>query len=126
MTSSDYQLAPVKLPGISRLSEMVGHIVAPVDATAASPLVLFLHGRHDSCYTPGEATTPERRTSTTAKAPQVWSCPTGQEPVPSYLGYDYVQRRLAGQGYVTVSISADAVNALDSRTPTVGRRRVLL
>ena len=33
--------------------------------------------------------------------------------MPSYLGYDYVQRLLAGQGYVTVSISADAINALD-------------
>ena len=58
ITSSDYRLAPVKLPGISRLSEMVGHIVAPVDATDASPLVLFLHGRHEPCYTPGEADPP--------------------------------------------------------------------
>ena len=110
ITSSDYQLAPVKLPGISRLSEMVGHVVAPVDATEASPLVLFLHGRHEPCYTPGEADPPARRV---ARAAKVWSCPSGQQPVPSYLGYDYVQRRLAGQGYVTVSISADAVNALD-------------
>ena len=41
--------------------------------------------------------------------------PAGEKPVPSYLGYDYVQRRLASQGYVTVSISADAINALDFR-----------
>ena len=57
---------------------------------------------------------PDRhRTGRVATAATVWSCPAGQEPIPSYLGYDYVQRRLAGQGYVTVSISADAVNALD-------------
>ena len=113
ITSSDYRLAPVKLPGISRLSEMLGHIVAPVDATDASPLVLFLHGRHEPCYSPDETNPPERRLATPARAAKVWSCPSGQEPVPSYLGYDYVQRRLAGQGYVTVSISADAINALD-------------
>jgi hypothetical protein len=108
-TSTDYRLAPVRLPGISRLSEMVGHIVAPVDATDASPLVLFLHGRHEACYSPEGTDPPESRVAD----PQVWSCPTGQVPVPSYLGYDYVQRLLAGQGYVTVSISADAINALD-------------
>src|SRR5262249_51059126 len=30
-----------------------------------------------------------------------------------FLGYDYAQRLLASQGYVTVSISADAINAQD-------------
>src|SRR4051794_22568806 len=50
IVSTDYQLDPVKLPGIPKLSEMVGHIVAPVDATDDSPLVLFLHGRHEACY----------------------------------------------------------------------------
>jgi hypothetical protein len=113
ISSTDYQLAPVRLPGISQLSEMVGHIVAPVDATAASPLVLFLHGRHEACYTPGQPGGGGHRG--VATGPKVWACPSGQLPVPSYLGYDYVQRRLAGQGYVTVSISADAVNALDFR-----------
>ncbi len=114
ITSTDYQLAPVKLPGISQLSEMVGHVVAPVDATDASPLVLFLHGRHEPCYTP-KTTKPGSDTGQGrfVLGAEVWSCPAGQEPIPSYLGYDYVQRLLAGQGYVTVSISADAINALD-------------
>ncbi|HEX4688172.1 MAG TPA: hypothetical protein VH228_15440 [Nocardioides sp.] len=125
ITSTDYRLAPVKLPGIKQLSEMVGHVVAPVDATDAAPLVLFLHGRHEPCYTPDEASPPQgpghlsalgglgSRTARNAAGAQVWSCPAGQLPVPSYLGYDYVQRLLASQGYVTVSISADAINALD-------------
>jgi hypothetical protein len=110
ISSTDYQLAPVKLPGLKQLSEMVGHIVAPVDATDHSPLVLFLHGRHEACYTPKE---PDTQAAGRAADPKVWSCPTGQAPVPSYLGYDYVQRLLASQGYVTVSISADAINDLD-------------
>jgi hypothetical protein len=110
ITSTDYQLAAVKLPGIGQRSEMVGHIVTPVDATNASPLVLFLHGRHEPCYRPRGPAPGAARSVVGAR---VWSCPPGQVPIPSYLGYDYVQRRLASQGYVTVSISADAINALD-------------
>ncbi|HSS67910.1 MAG TPA: hypothetical protein VLK34_05120, partial [Nocardioidaceae bacterium] len=106
-----YALKPVKLPDIPALSEMVGHVVAPTDATDSSPLVVFLHGRHMSCYSPAPNSTP--LTVPLVKAPNSWHCPAGEVPVPSYLGYNYVQRRLATQGYVTVSISADAVNDLD-------------
>ena len=116
VTSSDYTLAPVKLPDIPQLSEMVGHVVSPVDATDQSPLVLFLHGRHNPCYTPGGSTGGHRF----VPGAKVWSCQEGDLPVPSYLGYDYVQRLLASQGYVTVSISADAINALDYHAPDGG------
>jgi hypothetical protein len=111
ITISDYTLDPVKLPDIPELAEMVGHVVEPTDATDSSPLVLFLHGRHEPCYKPGVGAKPA--TVPLAKAPDAWKCPGKQLPVPSYLGYDYVQRLLASQGYVTVSISADAINALD-------------
>jgi len=113
ITSTDYALDPVKLPGIPQLSEMVGHVVAPADATDASPLVLFLHGRHEPCYKP-----PTKGGGPGIAFPtgdHVWSCPAGLLPIPSYLGYDYAQRTLASQGYVTVSISSDAINALDFR-----------
>jgi hypothetical protein len=119
IVSTNYRLDPVKLPDISQLSEMVGHIVAPADATDASPLVLFLHGRHEACYgtgRPGGGHKASSAASSLGKADDtVWACPEGEKPVPSYLGYDYVQRLLASQGYVTVSISADAINALDFR-----------
>jgi hypothetical protein len=117
ITTDDYQLAPVKLPDIKRLSEMVGHVVAPVDANDTSPLVLFLHGRHEPCYTPDRGDGPGSPSPADA---QEWSCPSGDKPVPSYLGYDYVQRVLASQGYVTVSISANAINALDFRASDGG------
>jgi hypothetical protein len=107
---SDYELDPVRLPNIPELAEMVGHVVAPTDATDASPLVLFLHGRHEPCYTPRDG---EQSPFPEATAPGEWRCRGKQVPLPSYLGYDYVQRLLASQGYVTVSISADAINALD-------------
>ena len=58
--STDYHLAPVKLPGLQQLSEMVGHIVAPVDATDSSPLVLFLHGRHEALLHPEGVRTPRQ------------------------------------------------------------------
>jgi hypothetical protein len=111
ITVSDYSLDPVKLPDIPQKAEMVGHVVAPDDATDSSPLVLFLHGRHQPCYKPAAGAQPD--TVPLRAAPDAWECPGHQLPVPSYLGYDYVQRLLASQGYVTVSISADAINALD-------------
>jgi hypothetical protein len=64
--------------------------------------VLLLHGWHQSCYLPG-----------TEQSQTVWPCPQGWEPLPSHLGYRYLQRLLASQGYVTVSISANAVNGQD-------------
>jgi hypothetical protein len=118
ITISDYALNPVKLPDIPELAEMVGHVVAPTDATSSSPLVLFLHGRHEPCYRP--AVGARATTVPLVKAPNAWKCPGKQLPVPSYLGYDYVQRLLASQGYVTVSISADAINALDFSAPDGG------
>ena len=74
ITSTDYTLAPVKLPGIGQLSEMVGHVEAPVDATDASPLVLFLHGRHEPCYVPGGKSRP----APFVAGAKVWACPAGR------------------------------------------------
>jgi pimeloyl-ACP methyl ester carboxylesterase len=40
----------------------------------------------------------------------IWPCPAGATEVPNHLGYQYLQRLLASQGYVTVSLSANGVN----------------
>ena len=104
VVTDDYRLAPVKLPGMPAKVEMLGHVVRPEDATASSPLVLFLHGRHNPCY--GRPT---------GSGDREWPCPAGMQPVPSHLGYRYIQQRLATQGYVTVSISANGINAQDWR-----------
>ncbi len=55
-SSSDYDLPPVKLPGMPRPIEMVGHVVEPAadQVTGPRPLVLFLHGRHGVCYNPDD------------------------------------------------------------------------
>lgn len=105
VASADYDLGEVAVPGLKGRQPLKGHVVAPKGAPGARPVVLFLHGRHEACYGPRED----------VEAPP-WPCAKGEKPVPSLLGYDYAQRVLAGRGYVTVSIDANAVNALDDVT----------
>ncbi|MFJ2813455.1 hypothetical protein [Streptomyces sp. NPDC087294] len=99
-TTGAYTLDPVRLPGYPQPVEMQAVVVAPENAPGKRPLALFLHGRHVTCYQ-GDDTSDQ------------WPCPEGSAPVPSYRGYLQDQRLLASQGYVTVSISANGINAQD-------------
>lgn len=101
--TGEYDLAPVRLPGFDTPVEMTAEVVAPKGATGSRPLALFLHGRHETCYKPGS------EDGVTGD----WPCADGSKPIPSHLGYLSDQRLLASQGYVTVSISANGVNAQD-------------
>ncbi|MFA6577330.1 MAG: hypothetical protein WCS84_18045, partial [Nocardioides sp.] len=97
VVSSDYTLPPVKVARMAQPIEMVGHVVEP-DPTAVTgprPLVLLMHGRHQYCYT--EVRDPDADLWS-------WPCVAPALEIPSHLGYDYIQRRLASQGYATVSI----------------------
>ena len=76
----------------------------PVGAPGARPVVVFLHGRHSACYDPVAQTSSNN----------AWPCPTGQQPIPSYLGYNQAAQALASHGYAVVSISADGINAQDN------------
>ncbi|MGN9909985.1 hypothetical protein ACTMTJ_20765 [Phytohabitans sp. LJ34] len=98
--TGEYNLAGVKLPGFPAAAEMTGVVVAPRGAPGARPLVLFLHGRHSTCYLGKESSGD-------------WPCPRGWRPIPSYRGYLQAQQLLASQGYVTVSISANGINGQD-------------
>ena len=104
ITTSDYERPGIQLPGMPEKVEMVGHVVKPAPSAAdpSHPLVVFLHGRHGYCYNPE-----------TGREGWRWPCRGAQQPIPSHLGYDYVQRLLASQGYVTVSIAANGINAQD-------------
>ncbi|MGW2635863.1 hypothetical protein [Streptomyces sp. NPDC001348] len=99
--TGEYTLKSVRLPGFPEPVEMKGVVVAPTGATGRRPLALFLHGRHYTCYTAHGDITGD------------WPCKTGSKPVPSHRGYLRDQRLLASQGYVTVSISANGINAQD-------------
>ncbi|MFF4255828.1 alpha/beta hydrolase family protein [Streptomyces sp. NPDC001663] len=98
--TGEYDLDPVKLPGFPEPVEMRAVVVAPKGATGPRPLALFLHGRHSTCYK-GDDVTGD------------WPCPAGTKPIPSYRGYLRDQQLLASQGYMTVSISANGINAQD-------------
>ncbi|WP_327319956.1 alpha/beta hydrolase family protein [Streptomyces sp. NBC_01235] len=107
--SGEYALDPVKLPGYAQPIEMQAVVVAPKGATGKRPLALFLHGRHTTCYTPGSD-----------DLDISWPCPAGMKSIPSYKGYLQDQQLLASQGYVTVSISANGINAQDSEAEDAG------
>ncbi|MFF3551943.1 hypothetical protein ACFYXL_00845 [Streptomyces tsukubensis] len=108
-TSGEYTLKSVKLPGYEKPVEMRATVVGPANAPGKRPLALFLHGRHASCYEPG------------SDWPNLqWPCPPGQKEIPSYRGYQHDQKLLASQGYVTVSISANGINAQDGPKPDSG------
>lgn len=100
--TGDYDLPSVRLPGLARRVEMHAVVVAPTNAPGHRPLVLFLHGRHATCYSGhGHDTT------------GAWPCPAGTRSIPSYRGYLADQKLLASQGYVTVSIAANGINGQD-------------
>ncbi|MCB0908643.1 MAG: hypothetical protein KDB63_16170 [Nocardioidaceae bacterium] len=104
IVSSDYELAPVAEPGMDQPIEMVGHVVEPAasEATGPRPIVLFLHGRHSYCYNPKNG-----------RDGGDWPCLAPFQEIPSHLGYDYIQQVLASQGYFTVSIRVNGINAQD-------------
>ncbi|MFJ1971543.1 alpha/beta hydrolase family protein [Streptomyces sp. NPDC087903] len=102
--TGEYDLDPVKLPGLAQPVEMRAVVVAPRGATGKLPVALFLHGRHATCFKPG---------GTEDDVTIDWPCSPGTQPIPSYKGYLKDQKLLASQGYVTVSISANGVNGQD-------------
>jgi hypothetical protein len=98
--TGEYEVDPITVPGYPVPLEMKAVVVAPADAPGRRPLALFVHGRHITCYDGPEMLL-------------AWPCPAPAKPVPSHRGYLQAQRLLASQGYVTVSVSANAINAQD-------------
>lgn len=100
VTAVDYELPPLKDPQFSAPLRVLARVIGPRAPRADRPLVLFAHGRHGTCYRRGEVS-------------GSYPCPKGWRPIPSLLGYEYAQRLLAGQGFVTVSIDLNGVNGQD-------------
>ena len=88
--------------------ELLASIHYPANLPAGPyPVILFLHGRHATCFKGGSQLLQ-------------WPCTNGSQPIPSYKGYDYVSEVLASHGYVVVSISANGVNAVDNAVFDLG------
>ncbi|MFN3218434.1 MAG: hypothetical protein ACE367_18220 [Acidimicrobiales bacterium] len=114
--SFEYDLAPLDFKPYAEPLEVVAEVIAPRNAPGPRPVVLFIHGRHATCYVPGDRSFQGLE----------WPCSGESIPIPSHRGYRYVAELLASQGYVTVSISANAVNAQDFRGDGGARARSAL
>ena len=104
--TGEYALPDLPVTRLAVPVEMKAVVVAPVGAPGRRPLALFLHGRHEACYLPDGVDPGEPQA--------LWPCPPGWKQVPSYRGYLQTQRLLASQGWLTVSVSANGVNAQDT------------
>ncbi len=98
-----YALPDLAVPEFAAPVEVLAEVTEPVGDAGRMPLVLFLHGRHSTCYRGG----PD------GEASGDWPCPEGWRPVPSHTGYRYMADRLASQGHLVVSISANGINGQD-------------
>ncbi len=83
--------------------EVQGRIYLP-NGTRPHPLVIFMHGRHGTCYN-----------LATLQSANVWPCPAGDGEIDSYAGYDGAAEALASHGFMVVSIGANAINANDNQ-----------
>lgn len=102
-----YTVAGAAVPGVPFAADLVGVVRHPVDLDAGPyPLVLFLHGNHGNCRpATGDDDCQERTGDACTRA--------GFTTVPNADGYVYLEETLAAQGYVAVSISANALNCRD-------------
>jgi hypothetical protein len=105
----DTAFAPTDFPGPVELRASIHY---PTTLSGAPfPVILFLHGRHETCFNGNGK----------GAAFLQWPCTFAQtQPIPSYKGYDYVAQVLASHGYVVVSVSANGINALDNIVPDFG------
>jgi hypothetical protein len=85
-------------------TELWGHVWRPA-AGGAYPLVLFLHGNHNTCgrFDPDLGIRIDDRLDYTTTG----VCPDGYQVTPNHRGYDYLAESLASYGYVVVSINAN-------------------
>ncbi|HEY0003710.1 MAG TPA: hypothetical protein VGB17_02780 [Pyrinomonadaceae bacterium] len=90
--------------------ELIASVHHPTDMTNGPfPLIVFLHGRHSTCY----------KGSVTGLR---WPCRSTEQPIPSYQGYDYMAQKLASNGYIVISISANGINAYDNQVADYGAK----
>ncbi len=96
---------PTGFPISVELRASVHH---PTDMTGGPfPVVVFLHGRHATCY---------RNSTATLR----WPCLSNEQPIPSFQGYDYIAQTLASNGYFVISVSANGINAYDNNVADLG------
>lgn len=107
----DFGDEATQLSGITGKVEMTADVHYPTGLPAGPyPLVLFLHGNHSACSSGGSTA-------------YQWPCPGGFDPIPNYIGYDYIASDLASYGFIVVSISGNGVNVLGNQVGDTGMRQ---
>ncbi|MBY8882444.1 alpha/beta hydrolase [Actinacidiphila acidipaludis] len=103
-------------------AELTGVVHYPTDlGTGPRPVVVILHGLWWSCadqaaWTAGQKAQQagdEQEADKQLHFLSQWPCRPGAGAMESYRGFDYLGEQLARQGFVTISISADGLNAVD-------------
>lgn len=100
----DTAFQPSNFPGPVELRASIHY---PTALAGPYPVIVFLHGRHATCFKGGSQLLQ-------------WPCTNGAQTIPSFQGYDYVSEVLASNGYVVVSTSANGVNAVDNLVRDLG------
>ncbi|MBX3268700.1 MAG: hypothetical protein KF729_00480 [Sandaracinaceae bacterium] len=108
IAAEGYHLRDEAVPGIGFRTSLYGVVRAPMDLSRGPfPLVVFLHGNHGTCR-PADGREDQCETRT------VHDCQDARfTTTPNAEGYLYLQETLAASGYVTVSLSANALNCRD-------------
>lgn len=108
----DTRQDPLVLEG--RVTDLRGALWMPVTRRGGErfPLLLFLHGNHNTCREIKKAADGTRG----EESPLNYNgtCRDTYEEVPSHLGYEYLAKNMASHGYVVVSINANrGINGWD-------------
>lgn len=115
VTNTQYRFDSVQIPQIPYSVDIWATVWHPADLSGGPyPLLVFQHGNHGICRQVG--TTSDFATSLTPPL-----CPAGFTQTPNHLGYDYIASRLAGYGYIVVSVNANAINTRPNGNPERGR-----
>ncbi len=89
--------------------EVRARVYYPRALNGTFPLVVFLHGRHLTCFDPA------------TRVPYFeWPCGPGRVPIASHRGYADAATLLASRGYIVASISANSINYNDDAAADLG------
>jgi hypothetical protein len=130
-TVSEYKLPAAVDPVVSTTlaTELWARVYRPSNlGSSTHALLVLLHGNHATC---GRLSGPAEHFDINVQYTFTGTCPAGYIPVPSHAGYAYFAERLAGLGYIVVSINANrGINAapgiLVDRGLNLARGRLVL
>ena len=113
----DEAFAPVLLSGEV---EVRGVVYSPTElGEGPFPIVFVMHGRHPTCYDPDNPAGMDGDGSLAGGFFE-WPCVPGRVPIPSHEGYASLGELLASHGIITVSVSANGINAFDNESEDAG------